>query len=206
MLEVATEVFCERGYAGASMNEIASRCGISKPMLYLYFDSKERLYLACVSFVGEALIDAIETSVAGAASTTEQVLATAAGLFDFAERRNRAWWGVIYGETMPADSTVAEATTAYRDRIQAIVSRALATVLADPLDVALASRALIGAGEALLRWWVDRPDVTAAELTARLVRILAPFTTGLAADSDRSAAPFLTAPAPAGPAVRARPS
>ena len=43
MLEIATEVFCERGYAGASMNEIATRCGVTKPMLYLYFDSKEKL-------------------------------------------------------------------------------------------------------------------------------------------------------------------
>jgi AcrR family transcriptional regulator len=180
MLEVATEVFCERGYAGASMNEIAARCGISKPMLYLYFESKERLYLACVTFVGDALIAAIEKSVAGAHSATEQVLATAAGLFDFAEQRDRAWWGVIYGETMPADSAVAEATNGYKDRILAIVLRAMSSVLDDPVDAELASHALIGAGESLLRWWVARPDVPAAELNARLARILAPFLTGLA--------------------------
>lgn len=175
MLEVATEVFCERGYAGASMNEIATRCGISKPMLYLYFDSKERLYLACVSFVGEALIAAIEKSVAGTHTAAEQVLATAAGLFDFADQRNRAWWTVIYGETMPADSAVAEATDGYKSRILAIVRRAMDPVLADPLDAELAAHALIGAGESLLRWWLTRPDVSATELNTRLARILAPF-------------------------------
>lgn len=179
MLEVATEVFCERGYAGASMNEIAARCGISKPMLYLYFDSKERLYLACVTFVGDALIDAIEKSVAGADTATEQVLATAAGLFDFADKRNRAWWAVIYGETMPADGAVASATNGYKDRILAIVLRAMSSVLADPLDAELAAHALVGAGESLLRWWLTRPDVSAAELNARLARILEPFLTTL---------------------------
>src|ERR1700704_1733219 len=110
MLEIATEVFCERGYAGAAMNEIATRCGITKPMLYLYFDSKERLYLACLSFVGDGLIAAIEQAVAGASTPVEQVLATATGLFSYAEQRDRAWWGVIYSETMPADSAVAAAT------------------------------------------------------------------------------------------------
>ncbi|HTZ45228.1 MAG TPA: TetR/AcrR family transcriptional regulator [Jatrophihabitans sp.] len=175
MLEVATEVFCERGYAGASMNEIAARCEISKPMLYLYFESKEKLYLACLTFVGDGLIAAIEKSVAGAHSPTEQVLATAAGLFSFAEQRDRAWWGVIYAETMPADTAVAEATIGYRDRIYAVVARAMSGVLDDPLDVELAAHALIGAGESLLRWWVDRPEVTAAELQQRLVGILAPF-------------------------------
>lgn len=179
MLEIATEAFCERGYAGASMNEIASRCGITKPMLYLYFESKQRLYLACVSFVGDDLIAAIEASVAGASSPIEQVLATAAGLFGFAEQRNRAWWGVIYAETMPADSAVAEATNGYKDRIFAIVNRAMAQVLADPLDAEIASQALIGAGESLLRWWVDRPDCSAAELNARLTRILSPLLAAL---------------------------
>jgi AcrR family transcriptional regulator len=175
MLEVATEVFCERGYAGASMNEIAARSGISKPMLYLYFDSKERLYLACVSFVGDALIEAIAKSVAGAHTATEQVLAVAAGLFDFADRRNRAWWAVIYGETMPADSAVAEATDGYKGQILAVVLGAMTSVLADPLDAELAAHALIGAGESLLRWWLTRPDVSAAELNVRLARILSPF-------------------------------
>jgi AcrR family transcriptional regulator len=181
MLEIATETFCERGYAGASMNEIAARCGITKPMLYLYFDSKERLYLACLSFVGDGLIAAIEQAVAGAASPVEQVLATAAGLFGYAERRDRAWWGVIYSETMPADSAVAAATIGYRDRIFAIIYRAMNAVLANPVEAELASHALIGAGESLLRWWVGRPDVSAAELTERLTRIVLPVLVDLGA-------------------------
>jgi len=175
MLEIATEVFCERGYAGASMNEIAGRCGITKPMLYLYFESKQRLYLACVNFVGDDLIAAIEASVAGAGSPVEQVLATAAGLFGFAEQRDRAWWGVIYAETMPADAEVASATLGYRDRIFTILYRAMSAALADPLDAELATHALIGAGESLLRWWVDQPQVSAAELNGRLANILSPF-------------------------------
>lgn len=180
MLELATEVFCERGYAGASMNEIATRCGVTKPMLYLYFDSKEKLYLACVTFVGDGLIDAIEKSVAGASTPTEQVLATAAGLFSYAEQRDRAWWGVIYAETMPADTAVAEATNGYRDRIFAVVTRAMSAVLDDPLDVELAAHALIGAGESLLRWWVARPELTALDLQQRLVKVLSPFLAQLA--------------------------
>ncbi|HEY2041967.1 MAG TPA: TetR/AcrR family transcriptional regulator [Jatrophihabitans sp.] len=175
MLEIATEVFCERGYAGASMNEIASRCGVTKPMLYLYFESKEGLYLACLTFVGEGLIAAIEKSVAGAGTPSEQVLATAAGLFSYAEQRDRAWWGVIYSETMPVDSVVAEATAGYRSRIFTIINRAMAEVFSDATDAEAASHALIGAGESLLRWWVQRPDETADEMAARLLRILGPF-------------------------------
>ncbi len=179
MLDVATEVFCQRGYAGASMNEIATRCGVTKPMLYLYFDSKERLYLACLTFVGDGLIAAIEKSVAGATTPIEQVLATAAGLFSYAEQRNRAWWGVIYSETMPADSAVAAATIGYRDRIFAIINQAIGSVLADPVDAEAASHALIGAGESLLRWWVQRPEESAIDMAQRLTRIIGPILAGL---------------------------
>ncbi|MGK3919430.1 hypothetical protein ABI060_14500, partial [Enterococcus faecium] len=80
----------------------------------------------------------------------ERVLATAAGLFGFAEQRDRAWWGIIYSETMPADSAVAAAMTGYRDQIFAVINRALTALLPDPTDAELASHALIGAGESLL--------------------------------------------------------
>lgn len=172
MLEVATEVFCQRGYAGASMNEIARRCGITKPMLYLYFDSKDGLYLACLRFVGEGLIAAVEAAVAGARTPFDRVMATARGLFEYAEQRDRAWWGVIYAETMPANGTVAAAMADYRGRIFAIVRRSTVDLFDDPVDADMAAHALIGAGEALLRWWVRRPADTAAELTGRLEQML----------------------------------
>ncbi len=47
MLRAAAQVFGERGYHRASMDEIAARAGITKPMLYSYFDSKEGLFAAC---------------------------------------------------------------------------------------------------------------------------------------------------------------
>ncbi len=43
MLDIAEQVFAERGYLAASMDEIAERVGVSKPMLYEYFGSKEGL-------------------------------------------------------------------------------------------------------------------------------------------------------------------
>src|SRR2546426_8290034 len=49
MLDMAEEVFAEQGYHKAAMDEIAERCGVSKPMLYEYFGSKEGLMLAVVA-------------------------------------------------------------------------------------------------------------------------------------------------------------
>ncbi|MBV8478395.1 MAG: TetR/AcrR family transcriptional regulator, partial [Acidobacteria bacterium] len=43
ILEHATEVFCEKGYAGASMRDLSRSSGMSLAGMYYYFESKERL-------------------------------------------------------------------------------------------------------------------------------------------------------------------
>lgn len=46
ILEVATQEFANRGFAGARVDEIAARTRTTKRMIYYYFGSKERLYIA----------------------------------------------------------------------------------------------------------------------------------------------------------------
>jgi len=46
ILEAALSVFAEKGFAGARMEEIAARAGVSKGTIYLYFDSKEAVFRA----------------------------------------------------------------------------------------------------------------------------------------------------------------
>src|SRR5918911_4070533 len=48
MVAAGTRIFARGGYGGASMEEIAAASGITKPMLYAYFGSKEGLYAACM--------------------------------------------------------------------------------------------------------------------------------------------------------------
>src|SRR5262249_4721855 len=62
MLEAATTVFAESGYHNTSMDQIADQVGISKPMIYAYFDSKEGLYRGCVEPSGTKVIDAVRAS------------------------------------------------------------------------------------------------------------------------------------------------
>ncbi|MEZ2131274.1 MULTISPECIES: TetR/AcrR family transcriptional regulator [unclassified Sinorhizobium] len=55
ILQAAAEVFLDTGYAEASMDEIASRSGVSKQTIYKHFSSKEALFVAVMSqLMGEA--------------------------------------------------------------------------------------------------------------------------------------------------------
>ncbi len=46
ILTAALKIFAQAGYSGASMEAIATAAGITKPTLYQYFDSKDRLFTA----------------------------------------------------------------------------------------------------------------------------------------------------------------
>jgi AcrR family transcriptional regulator len=63
VLRVAQELFAGDGFHHVSMDDIAERAEVSKPVLYRHFPSKLDLYLAVIDQRGQALVDAIETAV-----------------------------------------------------------------------------------------------------------------------------------------------
>lgn len=65
ILDAATELFVERGFAGTSIRDIAEHLGMTKGSLYYHFSSKEDLLLAML----DPLLSAIEEFVAAARST-----------------------------------------------------------------------------------------------------------------------------------------
>lgn len=56
ILRAALDEFGAKGYAGASLNTLLSDNGLSKGLVYHYFENKDQLYLACVSACFDALM------------------------------------------------------------------------------------------------------------------------------------------------------
>ena len=55
LLDVAMTVFADSGYHGASMNDVASTAGVTKPVLYQHFHSKQDLYSKLINNVDSRL-------------------------------------------------------------------------------------------------------------------------------------------------------
>jgi AcrR family transcriptional regulator len=62
IIEAALEVFTENGFAGAKLNEVARRAGVSKGALYVYFETKEDLFRAVVRTAIAPNLDRIKTA------------------------------------------------------------------------------------------------------------------------------------------------
>src|SRR6266702_4357494 len=88
IVTAALDVFVERGFAAARLEEVARRAGVTKGTVYLYFKNKEALFKAVVR---ETIVPAIAKGEALAQTFTGSAR-------DLVERLVREYWRLI-GET-----------------------------------------------------------------------------------------------------------
>lgn len=73
LLELATTVFTENGFQATSMDDIAAAAGVTKPVLYQHFDSKETLYIEVIDITAQSLLAGVRDIGAVEGSTTDRV-------------------------------------------------------------------------------------------------------------------------------------
>ena len=178
-LAAAHTLFAEHGYAAVTMDEIAAAVGVTKPLLYNYFGNKERLYIACMERAGDALIQTIAEAVSETANPGDALGAGVRAFFSFLDT-DRSAWAVLFDETLPQAGEVFERVAAYRGQIVDLVSASLLAQLplrrreAAKVEVEALSTALLGASEALARWWLRTEAITAEDAAALLVSTVEP--------------------------------
>jgi len=176
-LGAAHELFAERGYAAVTMDEIAAAVGVTKPLLYNYFGNKERLYIACMERAGDTLINTIAESVGESANPGDALGAGVRAFFEFLDN-DRAAWAVLFDETLPHGGEVFDRVAAYRGQIVDLVSATLLPQLPDrrrvKVEIEALSTALLGAAEALARWWLRTEAISAEDAAELLVSTMEP--------------------------------
>lgn len=73
ILDAATAVFAERGFAAADVQQIADKTGVGKGTVYRYFPSKEELFLAAVDHGMRRLKTAVDAAIAGVRQPLERI-------------------------------------------------------------------------------------------------------------------------------------
>jgi AcrR family transcriptional regulator len=163
MLAVAERAFAERGFHAASVDAIAEGAGISKPMVYAYFGSKEGLYRACMAAARERLFDTLRREVDQSAPPDQQLWHGVLAFFTFV-RDEPASWSILLGEVTATGPFAAEGAEVRREAgalIETLLRRVAEDEGLDPAAMELIepiARALIGSAEALAGWWSEHPE------------------------------------------------
>lgn len=177
LLEVALGLFASGGFHGTSMEDIADAAGVTKPVLYQHFDSKQQLYLELMETVSGELLEAVTSSAAAQASPHQQVLAGFRAYFRFVRERTAAFQLLFGSGARTADEFAAEAIEKMEDHVAAMVAGFIEADV-DPEHRGLLAYAIVGLAEVTGRRWVARAgsaplDPEAGEsLAARLADLV----------------------------------
>ena len=174
ILDVATEEFGRSGYAHASIADIASQAGISKPLVYGYFESKEGLFQACLKRAGEAIVAAVDAAQTGVSLT--RAIDTLAAIFRTLEPRPYDW-SILWDATLPPGSAVHDTAAGYRGTLIDLGSTGTREVLhaagnTDDLDASLLTDLWLSTVTTVVQWWLDHPGQDGAATTERCTRLL----------------------------------
>jgi AcrR family transcriptional regulator len=179
-LDAARALFAERGYAEVTMDEVAAAVGVTKPLLYTYFGNKERLYLECLTPAGEALERTVVEAIEATSTATDALRSGLHAFFAFIDA-DRDAWRVLFDETLPSSGEIARHVAAQRARLEGLVTVALIEQIPSGrggrrarAEVAALSAALLGAAEALGRWWLRTGAIPATDAAELLITTVDP--------------------------------
>jgi len=201
MLDAAVRVFSIYGYHETSMDAIAADAQISKPMLYLYYGSKEELFVACLNRELARFIETVRSDI-DFEQSPKDLLRNAIQSFLRYIDANRASWIVMYTQ---ASSSQAFAHTVRdgRERVIDLVANLLRAGTRNPepdTDFHMMAIALVGAGEAV----ATRVSTGDAEVNEAAELMINLFWRGLkGAPGDRDGAESSVSSEPNAPAVAA---
>ncbi|MGI9123393.1 MAG: TetR/AcrR family transcriptional regulator, partial [Mycobacterium sp.] len=126
LLIAASEVFVDRGYHAAGMDEIADRAGVSKPVLYQHFSSKLDLYLAVLQQHVEILVAGVRDALRTTTDNRQRLTAAVQAFFDFIEHDSQGY-RLIFENDFTSEPQVAAqvkvATEACTDAVFDLISR-----------------------------------------------------------------------------------
>jgi TetR/AcrR family transcriptional regulator len=131
LLNAAVRVFDRKGYAGASVREIAEMAGVTKPALYYHFGSKEGLLVAILSQADRELVEAMARGVARPGTARSRIAALCEDIYGLFEENvpvARVAHAVFLGPrdgAPPFDPTVFELR--FRRAIEAIAADGIAS-------------------------------------------------------------------------------
>jgi AcrR family transcriptional regulator len=171
LLDIGRTLFAEKGFEGTSVEEIAAKAGVSKPVVYEHFGGKEGLYAVVVDREMRQLLDMV-TGALTAGHPRELLEQAAFALLDYIERYTDGF------RILVRDSPVAQSTGTFASLISDIATQ-VEDILGlefkargfDPKLAPLYAQALVGSVALTGQWWLDVRKPKKAEVAAHLVNL-----------------------------------
>jgi AcrR family transcriptional regulator len=171
LLDVGRELFGQRGFEATSIEEIAARADVSKPVVYEHFGGKEGLYAVVVDREMQRLLDRFTSALSEPGHPRELLERAALVLLDYIEEDTDGF------RVLTRDAPVTSASGTFSSLIGEVarkVEHILGSQFAgrgyEPL-AELYSQALVGMVALVGQWWLETRSPGKREVAAHLVNL-----------------------------------
>jgi Transcriptional regulator len=172
LIEVSRRLFAEKGFDLTSVEEIAARAEVSKPVVYEHFGGKEGIYAVVVDREVTALTTALTQALTGGGHPKVLVERTALALLTYIEENTDGF------RILVRDSPVAQATGTFSSLIGDVATQ-VEGILADqfrkqgldPKTAPIYSRMLVGMVALTGQHWLEERLLRKSEVAAHLVNL-----------------------------------
>jgi len=171
LLTVARELFAEKGFDGASIEEIANRAGVSKPVVYEHFGGKEGIYAVVVDRETQLLLDRMVSTLHGGHPRV-MLEQAAIALLSYVEDSHDGFRILV--RDSPVASSTGTFSTVLNDiasQVEHILGQQFTARGYDDKLAALYAQALVGMVALTGQWWLDARKPKRDEVAAHLVNL-----------------------------------
>ena len=169
LLSASLEVFTVAGYHSASMDEIADRAGVSKPVLYQHFPSKLELYLAVLDTHIDSLVFEIQRAIQSTPDNAQRTRATIEAYFTFIESEGEAF-RLLFESDMSVEPQVRQRLDRMTYDCAAAVSAVISMDTGLPKEAAMMlAVGMIGTAQVTARHWIERDSKLSQKQAVDLV-------------------------------------
>ena len=173
LIEVGREVFAERGYGATSVEEIAARAKVSKPILYDHFGGKEGLYAVVVDRELEYIVSRIAEAVTSGSPRARLEQASLAYLTYVQERP--LGFAVLLRDAPQQQRSGEMPALMYdlADRVGDVFTEQFHKAGYDPESAPIYAHALVGMVAFVGQWWTEGNNPPSVETVASHIAALA---------------------------------
>jgi AcrR family transcriptional regulator len=171
LITIARGLFAQKGYEATSVEEIANRAEVSKPVVYEHFGGKEGLYAVVVDREVRSLLDGVTHSLT-AGRAHELVEQAALALLDYIE--NNADGFRILVRDSPVGSSTGSFISILSDvgtRVEHILAEEFKRRGLDPKNAPMYAQMLVGMVALTGQWWLDARKPRKQDVAAHLVNL-----------------------------------
>jgi AcrR family transcriptional regulator len=159
LLAAASEVFVDRGYHAAGMDEIADRAGVSKPVLYQHFSSKVELYLAVLARHVDNLVSGVRQALRTTTDNRQRVHAAVQAFFEFIEHDGQGYRLIFENDYVTEPQVAAQVKVATESCTDAVFDLISHDSGLEPHRARMIAVGLVSISVDSARYWLnnDRP-------------------------------------------------